>query len=164
MRLNLTKDRDGVVEWITGAVPKIARSRKRAKTEPITRLDLSFDVSSMEVPLAYFGFSTEPGGEPGHSSHWVAEQDFPHWARPCGRALGGKELEVVSPPGTKTVNDETTLCEAIGLYFVDVVKQLRDAGTFRHLPVAQKCYLGVASYDGTYAWPWYEHRGPDNML
>ena len=57
-----------------------------------------------------------------------------------------------------------SLCEAVGLFFVNLLKTMRDNGHFHAIPQARECYTGVASYDGMYGWPVYEDRGPENML
>jgi hypothetical protein len=165
MQLDLTKDRPSFVEWIGRAIEQLSSEPGRFEAEPITRLDVSFDVSSMDIPVVYVGYSTNPGGEPGHKPEWVLDHGCPHWAEACDAALRGSPVRVtIGRNRTMTVEGEEGLCEAVGLFFVDLLKAMRDDGLFHALPHAQDCYLGVASYDGTYGWPRYEDRGPDNML
>ena len=73
-------------------------------------------------------------------------------------------VTILAPRGSSVVRDETTLCKAVGLFFVEVAQALRKVGVFKALPRAPKCYIGVSTVDGEFGWPAYEDRGPDNMV
>ena len=78
--------------------------------------------------------------------------------------MDGKPITVVASDRSTVVRDETSLCSAAGLFFVDMMISLRKAGVFKPLPRAPKCYLGVSTNDGEFGWPHDDKRGPDNMV
>jgi hypothetical protein len=166
MQLNLTKERDAFRSQIAAAVTAFRNSAASKRIKPITRVDIKYDLTSEKYPRVWVELDTEPKGEPdtGRSeTYQIMERVCKHWARPCHAANDGEEVTVVAPGGSTVVDDEESLCEAVGLFFVDLIQALREAGAFDDLPRAEKCYLGVSTYDGVYGWPAWEDRD-DNML
>ena len=167
LQLDPTKERGAFIAQIATSVKNFSSTAKSKGIAPITRVDVKFDLTSEAYPRVWVELDTEPGGEPstGRSKTYViSERVCEHWARPCHAAMEGKTVTVLGSSGSTKVNNETLLCSAVGLFFVDLTKSMRKAGLFSSLPRSDKCYLGVSTEDGEYGWPAYEDRGPDNML
>ncbi len=77
MQLDLAKSRPALAAWITAALSKAEEAPER-KGAPVTRSDLSFDLTSMDVPVVHLGFSTYPNGDPGRV------RGVPDHPRPAG--------------------------------------------------------------------------------
>jgi hypothetical protein len=123
---------------------------------------LDVDRSRTPAPLVF----DAPDGEPGVTSDppQFFTRDCEHWADQCFGVLDGETTKVITDSEQTSVDDEEALCEVVGLFFVQIIKELRDAGAFSHLPVAPKCHLGVSTYDGVFGWPIYEERGKEDLL
>jgi hypothetical protein len=166
-QLDLTKDRTAFISLIAAAVKEFIRDERTKGFQPITRVDLRFDLTSEAYPRVWLELDDEPSGEPstGRSQiHVIMERICKPWARPCHAVTDGKPVAVVWAGGRTVVKDEPSLYEAVGPYFVDLMMSLRKAGIFKPLRRAQKCYLGVSNNGGEFGWPHYDQRGPDNMV
>jgi hypothetical protein len=167
LSLDLTKERGAFITQLAAAVKQFSTMAKSNGSAPFTRVDIKFDLTSEAYPRVWFELDTEPSGEPstgGSKTYVISERVCGHWARPCHAAMEGKTVTVLGPSGSTKVNNETSLCNAVGLFFVELTKSMRKAELFSSLPRSAKCYLGVSTEDGEYGWPAYEDRGPDNML
>jgi hypothetical protein len=152
---------------IADAVRQFCQNRTSEVELPVTRFDLQFDLTSEVTPHLWAYLDTEPRGLPcsGRSKTYrIWDRVMEHWAAPCHAANDGEPVVVVAPAGTTTVNDEESLYQAVGPYFVEIVQSLRSVGVFHPLPRAAECYLGVSAYDGTFGWPAWNDRGPENMI
>ena len=133
---------------------------------PITRIDIHFTLTSADVPIVDGSFDTHPNGEPDTGTsktfRWF-EALCHHWAIMNG-VLDGATLTVRTADGSYTVRDEESLNAAVGQFFVALLKSARDRGAFGHLPLAKQCYLGVVEFEGSFGWPAWEDRGPENMV
>lgn len=130
---------------------------------PITRVDVWYDLVSMEVPMVRLYLDTHPTGEPcsGSSETFdLMELEFEAWAEACHA-----DVKTIEYSGSQhTVDDEETLCEAVGLFLLEIILSLRDEGIPSKLPCAEKCYIGVATYDGVWGWPDWDDRGKNDMV
>ena len=165
--LDLRQDQAAFVAAIATAVREYSKSSRSRGSKPATRIDLKFDLTSEAFPRVWVELDVEPSGEPqtGRTTPVpIFERVCKHWARPCRAALEGKPVNVVTPRGTKTVNSETSLCEAVGEFFVDLIGSLRSRQVFQNLPRAAHCYLGVRTEDGEFWWPNHETQGRENMV
>ena len=164
--LDLDKDRPVFAQLIADRVSAFVTASPRPLALPVTRVDVKFDLTSMDVPCVWVELDTEPAGEPdsGHSETWkLLEHWCDHWAPAC-HAVEEEPVTVRSLGRSVPVKDEKDLDRTVGEFFVDLMKSLRDFGTFNDLPRAAECYLGVSAIDGYFGWPRGEDRGPDNMI
>jgi hypothetical protein len=164
MRLDLRPEREVFLNEIRQAAKEFDLSKIEG---PITRIDILYDVSSAEFPYVWATLDNQKDGEPGHTSD--PPQFFfkkcEHWSEACFGLIGEEGTTIViTDAAEQTATDEESICEAIGLFLVEIIKTLRDTGAFKHLPVASKCYLGVSTYDGVWGWPHYKNRGKDDLL
>ncbi len=130
---------------------------------PITRVDVWYDLVSMDVPMVRLYLDTHPTGEPcsGTSETFdLMELEFESWADACQSDVA----KVKYTGNQRTVDDEESLCEIVGLFLLEVILSLRDAGVLSTLPCAEKCYIGVATYDGVWGWPDWNDRGNNDMV
>ena len=89
------------------------------------------------------------------------EMELPDWAPACHSDEGA----IIEYGGkTFTTDDEESLCEAVGLYLLEIILAIRDEGILQSLPRAEKCYIGVSTYDGVWGWPVWEDRGKEDMV
>ena len=106
---------------------------------------------------------THPKGEPSSGSSEIfdlMELEFADWVEACHA-----NVSLVKYGGNqKTVDDEEQLCEAVGLFLLEIILALRDEGILSKLPCAQKCYIGVSTYDGVWGWPDWNDRGKNDMV
>lgn len=161
MEFNLEPDRKRIASLISQGVASYDQSL------PITRLDVVYDLTSMDVPVIQAWLDTEPNGEPGSDSSKkfdMLEEEMPDWAEPCGAAFEGNDVTVRFGGRKMLANDEETLCEAVGLFLVEIVKSIRDQGKLAKLRKAPRCYLGVSTFDGSWSWPEYDDRGTDDLV
>jgi hypothetical protein len=166
MKLDLDRDRPLLARRITEGVIAFVAASPRPLALPVTRIDMEFDLTTMDYPRVWAYLDTEPNGEPasGTSARWqLMEQWCEHWAPACHAACGGEPVTVRAGGREVRVEDEDGLNRAAGEFFVGLLKELRDFGTFNELPRAASCYLGVSTTGGGVGWPTWEDRGPDNM-
>jgi hypothetical protein len=167
MRLDLDKDRSTLARGITEGVNAFVSASPRPLALPVTRIDIEFDLTTMDYPCVWAYLDTQPDGEPGSgtSARWqLMEQWCEPWAPACHAACGGEPVTVRAGSREIPVEDEDGLNQAAGEFFVALLKGLRDFGTFNELPRAANCYLGVSTVGGGFGWPAWEDRGPDNMV
>lgn len=130
---------------------------------PITRVDVWYDLVSMDVPMVRLYLDTHPTGEPcsGSSETFdLVELAFEEWAEACQA-----DVATIEYSGKRqTVDDEESLCEIVGLFLLEIILALRDQGVLSKLPCADKCYIGVATYDGVWGWPDWNDRGKNDMV
>ena len=130
---------------------------------PITRVDVWYDLVSMDVPMVRLYLDNHPTGEPcsGSSDEFdLMELELPEWSDACHAdnaviKYSGKSLKT---------DDEESLCEAVGLFLLEIILAIRDKGVLSALPRAEKCYIGVSTYDGVWGWPVWEDRGKNDMV
>ena len=130
---------------------------------PITRVDVWYDLVSMEVPMVRLYLDTDPKGEPcsGSSETFdLMELEFSDWADGCH----GENTLVKWNGNERATDDEESLCEAVGLFLLEIILSLRDSGILSKLPCAEKCYIGVSTYDGVWGWPEWKDRGKNDMV
>jgi len=162
-QLDLTEKRDVFLTLIRQGLAKCDHN----KMLPITRLDVTFDLTSEAVPHVWVTLDSHPTGEPNSGTsqtYQLVNKTIREWKQPCHAAFDGEKVTVISKAGAIEVNDEETLCKAVGLFFVEIITALRDSGALRALPRGTACYLGVSTYDGVFGWPVYDDRGPANMF
>ncbi len=131
---------------------------------PITRVDVWYDLNSMDVPTVKLYLDTHPEGEPqsGESETFdLIKLELDAWTQAC---QSDDPVKITHSGKKFEVNDENGLCEAVGLFLVDVILSLRDQGVLSKLPCAKKCYIGVAAYDGVWSWPKWKHRGTNDLV
>jgi hypothetical protein len=167
---DLRKDYHEIGARITAGISSFCPSATAATYKPITRIDIKFDLESAADgnPCVWAYLDTEPNGEPdsGTSETYdiMRQRAYRGWSAPCNAAHNGIAVMVISPSGKKVVDNNDAFREAVGWFFVDLLKSLRDQGAFKFLRCASHCYLGVDGDTGEFGWPCYEDRGPDNML
>lgn len=130
---------------------------------PITRVDVWYDLVSMDVPMVRLYLDNHLTGEPcsGSSDTFdLMELEFPEWADGCHAddaliQYSGKSFET---------NDEEPLCEAVGLFLLEIILSIRDQGVLSKLACAEKCYIGVSTYDRIWGWPVWKDRGKNDMV
>jgi hypothetical protein len=167
MQLDLDKDRPLLARRITEGVSAFVSTSPRPLPLPISRVDIEFDLTTMDRPCVWAYLDTEPNGEPGSgsSARWqLMEQWCEHWVPACHAACGGEPAIVRADGREVPVEDEDGLNRASGQFFVALLKGLRDFGVFNELPRAENCYLGVYVVGGGFGWPAWKDRGPDNMV
>ena len=167
MRLDLDRDRPVLARRIAEGVAAFASAAPPPLDLPVTRIDIEYDLTTMDEPCVWAYLDTHPGGEPasGSSARWkLLEQWCPHWAAACHAACVGQPVTVRAAGREVRVEDEDDLNRAAGQFFVGLLKELRDFATFTELPRAGDCYLGVSTTGGGFGWPAWEDRGPDNMV
>ena len=167
IELDLRPEQSAFIAQIAAAVTAFSKSAKAKHCKPITRVDVKYDLTSEAFPRVWVELDDEPSGEPqtGRSDPvLIFERVCKRWARPCHAAMDRKSVNVATPRGSKTVNSETSLCEAVGEFFVDLIKSLRNGGVFRSLPRAAKCYIGVRTEDGEFWWPDHQKQGSEYVV
>lgn len=166
-QLDLDKDRSVFARLIADGLEQFLSASPCPLTLPVTRIDIKFDLTTMDQPCVWVYLDTEPQGAPdsGSSAQWkLMEKWCESWAAACHSACDDEPVKVHSGGQTTTVASEDELKRVVGSYFVGFVIGLRDFGTFNELPCADICYLGVSAVSGGFAWPAWEDRGPANML
>jgi hypothetical protein len=167
MRLDLDKDKPVLARRLAEGVAAFAAASPPPLPLPVTRIDIQYDLTTMAEPCVWAYLDTEPGGEPdsGTSARWkLLEQWCPHWGPACQAACAGRAVAVRGGGREVQVEDEDGLNRAAGQFFIGLLKELRDFGTFNELPRAANCYLGVSTTGGGFGWPAWEERGPNNMV
>lgn len=130
---------------------------------PITRVDVWYDLVSMEVPMVRLYLDNHPTGEPSSGSSDeidLMEIELPEWTDACHAECAAIQYGENS---IKT-DDEESLCEAVGLFLLEIILSIRDAGILSSLPRGEKCYIGVSTYDGVWGWPVWEERGVNDLV
>src|SRR6185503_5117789 len=116
LSLDPTKDGGAFISQIATAVKQFSTAAKSKGIQPITRIDIKYDLTSEAYPRMWVELDTEPSGEPrtGRSKTYViTERVCEHWAPPCHAAMAGKPVTVLGSNGSTTVSDETSLCQAV---------------------------------------------------
>lgn len=166
-RLDLTQDGPKIVSMLKIGLAKFLASPEGKKALPITIVAFKYDLTTEFLPRIWFELDTEPNGEPFSGSsqtHEIASSECKRWAGPCFGVLDGDKVVVVVPGRSTVVTDETGLYQAVGLYFVDLMKQMRDGGMFKSLRRGPKCHIVVSAEDGTWGWPEWEDRGKEDLV
>lgn len=166
-QLDLDKERPVFARLIADGVEQFLSASPRPLARPVTRIDIEFDLTTMDQPCVWVYLDTEPQGAPdsGTSARWkLMERWCEPWAAACHAACDDEPVAVHAAGQTITVGSEDELKRVAGSYFVGLVTGLRDFGTFNGLPCAENCYLGVSAVGGGFGWPVWEDRGPGNML
>jgi hypothetical protein len=168
LELDLRKDHAAILSHFAAKVKQCSQLEELKDRRPVTRIDIRFDLTSEAYPRIWVELDDQPGGDPhaGNSQAiLITEGVFKHWARPCHAVLERKAVKVITPSGAKVVDSETSLCEAVGGFLVEIMKSLRKGGIFKAVPRAANCYLGVQTNDGEFGWPHYDDRGrPEYMV
>ena len=166
LELDLTKDRETFRAMIAAGVAKFCEDPDAKNALPITRIDIKFDLLGGDCPVIEAYLDTDEEGHPDtgtSKTYGLMDVGQETWAAAC-QAVDDEPVVVRSHLGMKKVQSEDELDEVVGLFFVDLIKEMRDAGAFRKIRRAQECYLGVSGYDSNFGWPTWEDRGPDNMV
>ena len=104
-----------------------------------------------------------PKGEPSSGSSDEIDLmclELPAWSDACHA-----ENAVIKFSGKSfQVDDEESLCEAVGLFLLEIILSIRDEGILVSLPRTGKCYIGVSTYDGVWGWPVWEDRGKHDLV
>jgi|GEM_PF-2685389 len=159
-KLDLVKDRPAFIPLFHQRLAEFRKAEK-GPIEPITRIDLRYDLTSEAYPRVWLLLGTDPSGEPRVGScerYIIAGGTFRHWAPACHSVLDGKKVKVIGTQGATIVRDEDELYAAVGPFLVEVLTLLRKAKMFSSLPKGPKCYLGVEAEGGEWGWPDYEER------
>jgi hypothetical protein len=162
-RLDLTDKRDLFLSLIKQGLATCCQK----KLLPITRFDIQFDLTSGPVPHLKVTLDSHAAGDPQSKTletYLVVDKTIREWAAPCDATVSGENVTVITTTGEHEVNDEASLYEAVGEFFIELVTELRDSGDLKQLPRGAECYLGVNAFDGSFGWPAYDERGPANMF
>ena len=132
------------------------------KLLPITRFDIQFDLTSGPVPHLKVTLDSHAAGDPQSKTlekHLVVDKTIREWVAPCDATVSGENVTVITTTGEHEVNDEASLYEVVGQFFIELVTE-RDSGCLKQLPRGAACYLGVNAFDGSFGWPGIDDRGP----
>jgi hypothetical protein len=120
IQLDLTQDRAAFIPLIAAAVKDFNRDERTKEFQPITRVDLRFDLTSEAFPRVWLELDDEPNGKPstGRSQIYVImERVCKSWARPCHAVMEGKSVAVVWAGTSTVVKDENVPLSGGGTVF-----------------------------------------------
>lgn len=82
---------------------------------------------------------------------------FPEWLAAYHALWDGQEVSVVRHDGTKSTLLPSDAGDGANRVFgetiADLMRQLRDDGSFQKLPLASDALMNLEEFDGRYAWP-----------
>ena len=143
---------------------KHSASATKAAHPAVKRMDFVYTFGMAEVPLLRINFNSKTA-EPGHMpTHQGQLTEYPRWNAARLAAEDGGRVTLRSPWAVVEVESEDEFDRAMGEFFVELIREARDAGMFNPLPRASGCEFGVSAYDGSFGWPPYKERGQANLL
>jgi hypothetical protein len=177
MKLDLTKDKAKVLKYIKSRIknyPQFVNAGPGADSDPIKFITLGFYAE--QGGYAALIFDTRKDAD--YDGEWTlyldehTMLDFPKWCDFYEMACDGKPVELVQGNGTSlTVHfadaneddliDKKSL-KCLNAYFgdmlADVMKELKDDGSWAKLPLAKDAFMMVIDFDENYLWPTYKSR------
>jgi len=177
MKLDLSKDKAKILKYL----------RRRIKDYP-HHVNNGPGKDSDPIRLVTLGFYAEQGGyvalvfdtrkEADYDGEWtlfideLTMLDFPKWCDFYELACNGKPVELVQGNGESLVVhfedanedhliDDKSLTQRndyFGSMLTDVMKELRNDGSWKKVPLSDDAFMMVSDFDENYLWPNYEKR------
>ncbi|MEL7496973.1 MAG: hypothetical protein AAFN77_05145 [Planctomycetota bacterium] len=170
MKIDLKADFKTIDDYVKQRVtdyPIYVNNGPGEDDDPISQITLGYQVS--QAGWVALVFDTRPNGSPdGVWQSYIEENwlEFPHWLDAVNALFEDAEpIELVLPNGKKRkLGEDEGLTQPVGQMLKDILIQSRKDKSFKELPIAKKCCMGVEDHDGVFGWPDYEKRYRDGRV